>query len=110
MSMQRRHYNAIAAALRSGNTPLDIIATIAWTLHCNNPRFDYDKFTSKATTGPTQEQRSAKYRRAILLRHHALLGIQPLPSLTRCKPRATPRPNSATIAAQHGGVGGVSPR
>lgn len=90
MSMQRKHYNAIAAALRSGKASYSLAYHITVALQSSNPRFDYDKFMHKALSGPTQEQRSAKYRKALL---------------ARCKSRATPRHKSAAIVRQTGGVG-----
>lgn len=80
--MLRRHYNAIAAALRSGNTTYDLVYCIAVQLQLHNPRFDYDKFMNKAISGPTQEQRSAKFKA----------------QFARGKLRATPRHKSAAIA------------
>jgi len=62
MTMQRKHYNAIAAALRSGDAHPSLIRNISQDLGMDNPKFDKDKFTYKADRGPTMEQRAAKYR------------------------------------------------
>jgi len=62
MTMQRKHYNAIAAALRSGHASTQLIADITSSLARDNFRFDRGKFELKAYEGPTMEQRAAKYR------------------------------------------------
>ena len=62
MTMQRKHYNAIAAALRSGKATEDLIITIAEELCMDNEQFNQELFIDKAMNGPTMEQRSAKYR------------------------------------------------
>ena len=62
MTMQRKHYNAIAAALRSGKATEDLITTIAEELCMDSDLFNQDLFIDKAMNGPTMEQRSAKYR------------------------------------------------
>lgn len=95
MTMQRRHYNAIAAALRSGKATNTLVTIIAQNLAQEHMKFDFNKFITKALHGPTQEQRSAKYRSVIL---------------ARSKLHATPRHISAAIPAQHDQVGGVSSR
>jgi hypothetical protein len=60
--MQRKHYNAIAAALRSGKATEDLITTIAEELCMDSDLFNQDLFIDKAMNGPTMEQRSTKYR------------------------------------------------
>lgn len=97
MSMQRRHYNAIAAALRSGNASYSLAYNIAVALQSSNPRFDYDKFMHKAISGPTQEQRSAKYRRAILLRAQRAWNV---PNAAPFSRDASSVPRPATIPPQ----------
>ena len=62
MTMQRKHYNAIAAALCSGSIGTGLIYDISDALAADNNKFDRDKFFKKALSGPTMEQRSAKYR------------------------------------------------
>jgi len=65
MTMQRKHYNAIAAALRSGQANEKLICDIASRLYISNNKFNIDLFYAKAMTGPTMEQRAAKYRTQI---------------------------------------------
>lgn len=56
--MTRKHYNAIAAALRSSNAPMDTIYSVADALRGTNDRFDRAKFIDKCLEGPTMEQRA----------------------------------------------------
>lgn len=63
----RRHYNAIAAALRSGGMNEFHIHEVSValereSLECSNNTFNADKFETKALNGATQEQRSKQYR------------------------------------------------
>ena len=75
--MQRKHYNAIAAALYSGNAPHGLISDIADGLAEQNNKFDHSKFIDKACNGPSMEQRTAKYKshlRAIARWREGVLG------------------------------------
>ena len=59
--MQRKHYNAIAAALRSGKATEDLITAIAEELGLNNDLFNQELFIDKAMNGPTMAQRTKSY-------------------------------------------------
>lgn len=60
--MQRKHYNAIAAALYSGGASEKLISKIAKELQKENNKFDTVKFTNKAINGPSMEKRAKQYR------------------------------------------------
>lgn len=60
--MLRRHYNAIAAALRSGSVSEEVVRDIGDIFANTYDLFNYDKFVDKALNGKTQEQRSKQYR------------------------------------------------
>ncbi len=60
--MQRKHYNAIAAALRSAGAGEELVHAVSRALEGTNPNFDGLRFRAKALEGETQEQRAAKYR------------------------------------------------
>lgn len=62
MTMQRKHYNAIAAALYSGEAQVQLVHSIAEELAHANSKFDMAKFVLKATDGPSMEKRAAQYR------------------------------------------------
>ena len=64
--MYRRHYNAIAAALRSGRMDETQIYQIAFALEVNNRPFQRSIFIEKALHGLTQEQRSHKYKLEVI--------------------------------------------
>jgi hypothetical protein len=61
--LQRTHYNAIAAALRSGKASNAVIYAVATALRGTNSNYNEQKFIAKAMKGPTQEQMRAKFKR-----------------------------------------------
>ncbi len=70
--MYRKHYNAIAAALRSGNASLLCIHKISSALSEEYPTFNWVTFRKKALEGETQEQRSQKFQRSLKNRQSRL--------------------------------------
>lgn len=59
--MYRKHYNAIAAALRSGKANETTVRDIARTLSEQFSNCDQDRFIDKALYGDTQEKRSKRF-------------------------------------------------
>ena len=42
--MSRKHYRAIAEALKESKAPIDVINAMAKVLKADNPNFDYHRF------------------------------------------------------------------
>lgn len=59
--MQRTHYNAIAAALRSGGAGQALIDDIADALLDGDRHFDVNDFTQRAVTGVSMETRTERH-------------------------------------------------